>query len=108
MRAAALAASVTGSRLAPMTVVWPPAESCLIALLSLMRPASGLLPAPSANKSLQRSNKPQQIDCQLRLVGQATNYTGYNSMRSTRLLARQATTDTGYNSMQSTRLFAPG
>jgi hypothetical protein len=50
--AAALAASVTGSLLAPMTTVWPPAASCLMVFASLMRPASGLLPAPSASRSL--------------------------------------------------------
>jgi hypothetical protein len=54
--AAALAASDTGSRLAPMTTVWPPAASCLMAFASLMRPASGLLPAPSASRSLRMNH----------------------------------------------------
>jgi hypothetical protein len=49
---AACPAPVTGTRAAPATVVWPPEASCLIALASAMRPASGLRAAPSARRSL--------------------------------------------------------
>jgi hypothetical protein len=47
------------------TVVWPPLASCLMALGSLMRPASACLPAPSASRSLGQQQQTAIVSIKL-------------------------------------------